>query len=306
MLDREFAFLARARHARTRRVRGRERSARAGRARRRADRAQDRIASTWRPLSCCRLYWNNGSDPRSSPDAHLDHTSRGRRAGLGAALRLSNPQARSGTVRAHVATALAWLFIVLASVGFGSVTAYYAFVDSFIAPAILSPDSDVALTSKLRLGELEVERARAAADIEGIDADIETASAAMLHLEELRKASAMSIQWTASLTSQRVASGATELRSLMQRKGILSHLLEEQRTLAERARTDVESGVISRTQYAKEAQSVGQIELELLENDRAIEQSALHGRESALVQQGLAQKGAAFLSCPSSQRDKSR
>jgi hypothetical protein len=88
-----------------------------------------------------------------------------------------------------------------------------------------------------------------------------------------------------------MASGATELKSLTQRKEILSHLLEEQRTLAERARTDVESGIISRTQYAKEAQSVGQIELEVLENDRAIEQSALHGRESALVQQGLAQKG---------------
>ena len=61
---------------------------------------------------------------------------------------------------------------VAAMLTYAADSAYTASRDSFVAPAILSPDSDVIIAGKLKLGELLLERSRVAAAIEGIEAEV--------------------------------------------------------------------------------------------------------------------------------------
>jgi hypothetical protein len=184
--------------------------------------------------------------------------------------------------------ARAFSFVMLCGVssalGYAAYTAYGATRDSYVAPAILSPDSDVVLASKLKLAEMADDRAKASAELDDVDSVIEADDEAIARLGFLQHKLENAVHWTSEITSAKASAGAAALQSLLQQKQVIEDMLAGQRTLTQKAQADLAAGVVSRTDYAKEAQALDQMQLAILENARARRdsQAALHEAQLAL------------------------
>lgn len=188
--------------------------------------------------------------------------------------------------------ALVALCGVAAALGYGGYTVYSCARDSFAVPTILSRSSDVVAATTLKLGELHVERVRAVAEIEGIDADLAGAEQAISRLRELKRTSSDALHWTTRMTSQKASLSAAELEALESQKRVISDMLSEQQALTDRAQKDVEAGLISRTEFARQQQSLSQVQLALLDNTRAMSRGQSALVESQLARQALAEESA--------------
>src|SRR6266545_911294 len=175
------------------------------------------------------------------------------------------PQRHKSSIRVRLA-ALFTLCAVLGGIIYMAHAAYQAARDSLVAPLILSPDSDVVLSNKLKMNELQVERTRASAEIEGCEADLQAAQSAVVRLKELYRTTTSSRAWIANVTTHQATAAAVELRTLADQKRVLDSMVEKQTQLVEKARTDMEAGIISRTDYAREAQTLDQMNLAIFEN----------------------------------------
>jgi hypothetical protein len=182
---------------------------------------------------------------------------------------------------------LGMLGVVTALLAIAGESAYLVARDSFVAPAILSPDSDVILTGKLKLGEFSVERSRVAAAMEGIDAEVAADDKGLAALEQLGGKLDQSVRFTSEVTSNKAASGTAELEALLRQREIISAMVSQQKELVSKARADLGAGVISRSDYAKENQTLAQYELELAENDRTTLQRDSESQENRLAQRAL-------------------
>jgi len=188
--------------------------------------------------------------------------------------------------------ALAALGAVVLSLGYGAYSAYTASRDAFVVPTILSPSSEAVVSTKLRLGELRVERVRSVAELEGVEADLSGADQALTRLVDLKRTTGDAKSWHSKINSQRVHEGAADVANLSSQKQVLSNMLAEQTRLTQKAQKEMESGLISRSDFMRQAQALSQTRLALLDNDRA----AVHGvstlQETTLAQQAL-QNGSA-------------
>jgi hypothetical protein len=172
---------------------------------------------------------------------------------------------------------------------YAAIVAYQAMRDSFVAPIILSPDNDLILANKLKLGELDVERARSVAEQEGVDADLAAADDAIGRLRGLHATASNGTAWTSRITSQKATASGAELTTLGEQRRVLTSMLQQQKELTSKARADRDAHIVSGADYEKEEQALHQLELALLENERSTlnVQSALG--ETMLAQQALAQ-----------------
>jgi hypothetical protein len=181
-----------------------------------------------------------------------------------------------------------------AGLTWGAAQGYRAATDSFVAPIILSPDNDLVLTNKLKLSEIEIERTRAVAELEAVDLDLRESDKMLARLEELRKKSEHALAWTVATTRQTAASGAAERRRVREEAALLKRMKAEQEQRVERARADVEAGVLSRTEYAKEMQSLQHLHLATFENEHSRIQSELVLGQVRLTERSLSSNGAAL------------
>jgi hypothetical protein len=189
-------------------------------------------------------------------------------------------------------SALVALCGVTAALGYGGYTVYACARDSFAVPTILSPSSDVVAATTLKLGELHVERVRALAEIEGIDADLAGAEQALGRLRELKRTSSDALHWTSKMTSQKATVSAAELQALESQKRVIVDMLAEQQDLTAKAQKDVEAGIISRSDFSRQQQSLSQVQLALLDNTRAMSRGQSAMVESQLARQALAEQSA--------------
>lgn len=183
--------------------------------------------------------------------------------------------------------ALAALALFTSGVGWVGYQSYRAATDSFVAPIILSPDNDAVLTNKLKAAEIEVERSKAAAELEGIDEDLAGTDAAIARLEELRKTNDAAIGWTEAVTSRQGAATSRELARLAEQKAVLSEMVDKQDDLMRKSRANLEAGLISMSDYAKEEQATFRAQAALLETDRLRIQAELMSQQVALAQRSL-------------------
>jgi hypothetical protein len=181
---------------------------------------------------------------------------------------------------------------VTASLTCAASTALDVLHDSFVAPAILSPESEVVLAQKLRMSELDVERARAVAEMEGIDADLLAADQATRRLERLRDQTTAAVRWTSQMTRAKESASAADLKTLADQKQMLVSMVAEQEELARKAKVDMNEGIISRSDLVRENQARDQLRLALLENDRTRMQSESSYRETQLAEIALTRAGA--------------
>jgi hypothetical protein len=195
-------------------------------------------------------------------------------------------------VRARVFSFVA-LSGLVAGIGWLGTQAYRAATDSFVAPIILSPDNDVVLANKVKLSELMVERARGLAELDGIEADLRATDQIIARLESLRARSEDALAWTTAVTKQVAASGAAERRRVHDQRALLDRMGNDQKRIVTGARADVDAGLVPRTEYEKEVQALGHIELALSDNEHARIQTELTLQQVALTQRSLATTGGA-------------
>ena len=97
---------------------------------------------------------------------------------------------------------MATLGLVLSLIGYAGHGVYRIATDEFVAPCVLSPDSDLVIQSKLSMAALVAERFRAVTRREEIDVSVEAADKAVGELEELKEETARGMDFTAALTAK--------------------------------------------------------------------------------------------------------
>lgn len=189
--------------------------------------------------------------------------------------------------------ALTALSLFVSGVGYVGTQAYHAATDSFVAPIILSPDNDLILANKLKVSELFVERTKAVTRIEAIDADLVACNQALTRLRGLHATASNAVAWLESVNRQQMSATRVETSSLDHQRTVLAGMIDKQEALVREAQANLESGLISRTDYAREAQSLSQMKLAMLENERAREQSRLAVHQVSLAHKSLGARGGA-------------
>jgi hypothetical protein len=189
-------------------------------------------------------------------------------------------------------SALAVLGAVVLGMGYGIYSVYTATRDAFVVPTILSPSSDAVVSTKLRLGELRVERVRAVGELEGVEADLAGAEQALAQLTELKRTTGGARHWTTRITSQKARESAAELSALSDQKQVLANMLASQRDLTNKARKDFEAGLIARAEYARQEQYLNEMRLQVLDNGRAQFRGESVQVETSLAQQALTRSDA--------------
>lgn len=201
-------------------------------------------------------------------------------------------QPSTGGVKTRV-FAVITLMSVVSGVGYLGREGYRAVTDSFIAPIILSPDNDLIVQNKVKLSELHVERARAEAELDGIEASLVAADKAIERLKQLQARTENALSWTKKVNAGQAVAGTSDLKALEAQKQVIASALAQQEKFAREARANMEAGLISRADYEREAQVLAQTQLSLIENDRTRVQAEMQMRQVSLAQRSLASEGGA-------------
>jgi len=195
--------------------------------------------------------------------------------------------ARPNGVRARL-FAVAALASIAAAVSYAGHQGYRAATDSFVAPIILSPDSDVVLAAKLRASQLSVERSRTASEVDAIEEALAAGQNAIARLKGLERTPASSHAWASDSTARQVSASTAESKMLMEQREVLSAMAAKQDRLVAEARANLEAGLISKTELTKELQNQNELQLSLLENERTRHQVRAQIQQMTIAQQSLA------------------
>ncbi len=109
------------------------------------------------------------------------------------------------------------LALVASGVAWATREIYHAATDSFVAPIILGPDTAAVISAKLSFSQLEVERARCAAEIQSIDSDLDASARAVARLRELSSTVEGSLGWLRAQNRRSAEKGSGELKALVER-----------------------------------------------------------------------------------------
>jgi hypothetical protein len=197
-------------------------------------------------------------------------------------------------VRSGVGTrllALVALTVFGGGVAYAVREVYRAATDSFIAPIILSPDNDMVLANKVKMSELYIERARTIGDADAIDGELAAGEKAVARLRELKAAADTALAWTIDINARQGSAGAVDLGTLARQRQVLSEMFAKEQQLARESHANLQAGLISKTDYAKELQSLDQVQMALLENERTRVQSELLAQQVSLARRSLSSQG---------------
>jgi hypothetical protein len=188
--------------------------------------------------------------------------------------------------------ALATLGALALGVCYGAYAVYTAARDSFVVPTIMSPTSEAVVSTKLRLGELRVDRVRAVGELEGVEADLAGADQALTRLLDLKRTTGEARQWTTRVTSQRARQNTAELTALSDQKQVLANMFSAQQRQTSRAQRDFEAGLIARAEFVRQEQALNEMRLAMLDNGRATARGESDQEETSLAQQALVRSDA--------------
>lgn len=182
------------------------------------------------------------------------------------------------------------LLTFAAGVAYAGSEGYRAATDSFVAPMILSPESELVLQTKAKISELEVERHRILTESEAIDLDLAAADAAIARLKQLQTTMSTALDFTKGVTAHQTAAGHHELAALERQKAVLGAMAEKQARITREANANLEANLISKADQAREQIALDQVTLALLENERARLQSEAVLSQAQYAQSSLSAK----------------
>lgn len=199
-----------------------------------------------------------------------------------------------GGARARVVAAAA-LLAFASAIGYAGHEGYRAATDSFVAPIILSPDNDVVLANKAKLGELTVERARIVAEVQDAEADLAAGDKALARLRALDLVASNALAWTEDVTARQAAATAVELKTLHRKRELLAAMASKQERIARDATDNLGASLISKTDLTREELALNQVQIAMLDNESARVQSEVEMRGLSLAQRSLARRSGAPL-----------
>lgn len=176
----------------------------------------------------------------------------------------------------------------VAALGYAGKEGYMAATDSFVAPIILSSDNDAVLANKAKMAELNMERARLVAEAEAVEVDLAAGDTALARLRKLETTITDALSWTKEATARQAMASVVDMRTLARQRAVLVEMADRQERLTHDATTNLAGSLISRSEQAKEEQSLNQVQLALLDNERTRLQGDLAMRQLTLAQRSLA------------------
>jgi hypothetical protein len=177
--------------------------------------------------------------------------------------------------------------------GYVGQQAYYVGTDSFVAPALLSPQNDLVLDAKLKLSSLLLEKGRAEQSLNECEEDLKAGEQAVIKLNNLKDFSSKALTWTKNITGQQVISGSSDLKTLAAQRETLNQMLSRQAVLTAEAQNNLEAGLIQKPDLTKEVQALDTLQLALFENERSRMATNLLLSQASAGQQALYVNGSA-------------
>jgi hypothetical protein len=194
----------------------------------------------------------------------------------------------------HVKTRLFSAFALALTMGglaWVGENAYRIATDSFVAPIVLTPDSDLVIQSKLSLGQLVAERIRVQARRDQIDATVTAADEAIDELRALRRESEKALEWSKTISARQISVGALDLRALERQQSVTTHMIAQQRERLLQMKKDVQAGLVARADFEREEQALGQLEVSQIDRERSRLATELATAQAVLANQAM--RGAA-------------
>jgi hypothetical protein len=175
-------------------------------------------------------------------------------------------------------------------------TVYHVATDGFVAPVILSPDSDMVIQSKLSMGQLLAEKMRIVSKKDAIEAEVQGADEALEELKTLHAAATRGLEWTSSLTATQAVAGAQDRRALVAQRATFAQMISDQEDFLAQMKKDLDAGLVAKADFARQQQSLNQLRVAAMENDRAHIASGVQMTQVNLTQQAI--NGRGHLSTP--------
>jgi hypothetical protein len=169
-----------------------------------------------------------------------------------------------------------------------SVAGYYIATDSFVAPIILSPDSDAVLPSKLNLVRIMAERAALLGRIDQADAAIVAANQGSTKLSELKTFLADALGYTQSVTSHMVSRDTSDLAALAQQRTLIEQRTHDQEKRMVDMERQLDLGLLRRTDVQRERDILNELKLATIQNDRDRLNTSTQLHNSSLARRALA------------------
>lgn len=175
---------------------------------------------------------------------------------------------RRGPGVLHRLLSLLTLCAFLAGFACAGRAAYHLATDSFVAPIILSPDSDLVIQSKLSLNRLLAERSTIQVRIEENAAAAEAAREGLDRLEDLRRVSSRALEWSATISSTQATVGETDMQALSQKEAMLDEMIERQARYAREMESSLDAGLVRKSDVEKQENSLSELRIAALQNER--------------------------------------
>ena len=191
-----------------------------------------------------------------------------------------------GNLWTRVFSAIA-LIAMLAALGYGLVSAVNAFRDSFVAPIILSPDSDMVIQNKLNLSRLLAERQSLLARMDENKAAIDADDKAIEQLGALQQNLGRALDWTTNVTGRQAAYGRADLAALQRQEQSIRAMIVHQEKVVTNLKRDLAGGLIRKTDVERETNALNQLQISLVQNGRDQSTANLQLQTAALAQKAL-------------------
>lgn len=171
--------------------------------------------------------------------------------------------------------------------GYLAKTGYHVATDAFVVPVVLSPDSDLVIQSKLSRAALMAEQMRSVTKKEEIDAELSAADQAIEELKVLHASASKSLEWTSALTAAQASAGVVDLRALGEQRGEIATMVTAQEALVAQTKQELDVGLVSKADYARQVQALGQMRVSAIENERARIVAGVQMGQNTLAQRAL-------------------
>ena len=180
------------------------------------------------------------------------------------------PHAATGRTKPWVGRAfsIVALGLLVGALSFGAEAAYRGATDSFVAPVILSPDSDIVIQSKAAMTRLLVDRRALVGRMEEATAAAEAAEKTAARLHQLEEETGNALQWYEEVSSRTVAASTGKMSALSARELLLGDMLEAADHEALEVHKNVEAGLLGRDAEEHSVESKDTLQLALLDNKR--------------------------------------
>ena len=191
--------------------------------------------------------------------------------------------------RAFGTRLLSMVLLAVLLVGLARLTraAYFAFHDSFVAPIVLSPDSDLVIPSKLSLARMLAERDALENKIEECRSAIAADDIAKAKLKDLELSVSSGLRWANAISSQTHNASSGVLKALARQRALLAKDIADQESYVAELEGNLASGLIHRTDLLREQGELNRKRIAALQIEREELTSVAQSQQAALTRHAL-------------------